>query len=118
MMLDRLTRLNDFCRKEVNSEWPIQHMRVFLEIVANHPEGINQTELAERLDMSQPVISRACKALGQIGKVIDGEKVLVGPGLVYTTPDPFEARRMRVYLTPRGVEIADSMERILNGENL
>ena len=68
----------------------------FINIIS-HREGISQRELAERLHVKPPTVAVTVKRL---------EKAKV----IYRKPDPNDMRISRIYLTEKGIEVAEQIE--------
>lgn len=104
--IEKLAYLIDTLRKEVIGDWQVQQIRIFLLIAQNHPDGITQTAIGEKLKFAQSVVSRNCRTLGLYGKVHeDGRKELIGHDLIHMAPDPFEARRLSCRLSKKGMGV-------------
>lgn len=81
-----------------------------LLIVAMRP-GITTKELTGKLGISQASCSRNVAALSKLTR--HGEP---GPDLIVAEEDPHERRRKVMRLTPKGQRVAESLARLLNGE--
>lgn len=62
-------------------------------------DGITQTQLSERLNCEPPTIANMVKALENYG-------------LIYRQRDALDARVNRVYLTPKGQDIKEPIEKV------
>ncbi|MFJ5717423.1 MarR family winged helix-turn-helix transcriptional regulator [Neobacillus sp. NPDC093127] len=62
-------------------------------------DGITQTQLSERLNCEPPTIANMVKALEKYG-------------LIYRQRDALDARVNRVYLTPKGQDIKEPIEKV------
>lgn len=80
-------------------QMPIQMAHVFIVIMAR--PGVTMAKLAEEVGISQASCSRSVAALGEwhrLGKP--------GYGLIETAPDPDEGRRMIMFLSAKGRQLA------------
>ena len=117
-MEKNLVKLRDciqLVRHTVASDWQMQQFQIYLEVGIRHPEGITQTEIAEKLQLAQGVISRNCLTMARRIEVKDGKKEIVGHDLVYMQPDLEYTRRLCVRLTPKGEHLFKKLNAILNG---
>ncbi len=62
-------------------------------------DGLTQSELVRRLEVEPPTLTRALRRLQRIG-------------LVTRTPDPVDARALRVHLTAAGRRLEESVSRV------
>lgn len=113
----RLTEVVKYLRDEVNPDLALSMLLGFLLVCQK--EGITQTELGERLGLTSGAISRMCKILGKFQvkeEREDGtvEKVTKGLGLILLSPDIYERRRMAAWLTSRGKEVRDELEKLIH----
>lgn len=87
-------------------DMPFQQVQLLL-LVAMFP-GITQSELAERLDLSQSSISRNVNALGKIHRLKKE-----GLDFIEAIPDPKDRRRQIVFLTGKGRTAAEELCKII-----
>jgi DNA-binding MarR family transcriptional regulator len=72
-------------------------------------------DLVEKLDLPQASISRSTK---ELSKYIErdpktNEKKLVGYDLIRTEPDLEERRRLVLYLTPKGRQVKELLQKYM-----
>jgi DNA-binding MarR family transcriptional regulator len=94
--------LNQFC--SLNHTMHVPTALVFLQ-VAMRP-GINKPVIQRTLGLSTSACSRHIRMLTKEGYSGTGTS---GFGLVWTESDPQDARQKRVWLTPVGVALAQSL---------
>jgi DNA-binding MarR family transcriptional regulator len=94
--------LNQFC--ELNHTMHVPTAMVFMQ-VAMQP-GIGKPSIQRRLRLSTSACSRHIRMLTREGVSGTGN---CGFGLVWTESDPEDARQKRVWLTPEGVSLAQSL---------
>lgn len=100
--------------REQSATFPLTHAQVLMEVISD--EGLNQTELVERLDSSRAAISRAMVGLGEWErKDVPGLRDKPGLGLVISEMDPNDRRQRRLWLTPKGKRFAKQLESCLAG---
>jgi DNA-binding MarR family transcriptional regulator len=96
--LSKLLQVISTLRKG-GEQMPIQMAHVFLVVMAR--PGITMAQLAEEVGLSQSSCSRNVAALGEwhrLGKP--------GYGLIEATNDPNEGRRLIMFLSPKGRQLA------------
>lgn len=112
--LDRLERAMQYLRTEVDAEMPAQQVVILLTVCKE--EGITQHALGERLGMLGGSVSRNVKSLSQFAvRGASGNLELKGAGLLDTRPDQEYRLRMAVFLTPKGKEVIEQLNRIIGG---
>lgn len=89
--------------REHDSEMQLQTAVLFLNVVMD--EGVNMTELSQRVRISRASVSRNVAALSQWNR---HDKP--GLNLVLAKEDPSERRRKLVYLTSKGKELAEKLK--------
>ncbi|MBD9371353.1 winged helix-turn-helix transcriptional regulator [Rhizobium sp. ARZ01] len=92
-------------------QMPIQMAHVFLAIMAR--PGTTMANLADEVGISQASCSRSVAALGdwhRLGKP--------GYGLIETAPDPKEGRRMIMFLSPKGRQLARQLLITVDPDNV
>lgn len=102
-----------FVRKHINKDIAISHLAIFLEVCLQ--EGLTMNDLVEKLDLPQASISRSTK---ELSKYIErdpktNEKKLVGYDLIRTEPDLEERRRLVLYLTPKGRQVKELLQKYM-----
>ena len=102
-----------FVRTHLNKDIALSHLAIFLEVCLH--EGITMAYLAEKLDLPQASVSRSTKELCKYVEkdLKTGEKKLLGYDLIRTEPDLEERRRLVLFLTPKGKQIKESLEKYL-----
>lgn len=109
--LSRLRKLADYIRRNINSEFALPQLVIFLEVAAN--PGVTMFQLQERLGMPQGSISRNVKALGKYVKRRKGQREVLGYGLLRTEPDLEERSRLAVFLTQEGQRVVAELEKCI-----
>jgi DNA-binding MarR family transcriptional regulator len=105
-----------FVRTYLNKDIALSHLAIFIEVCLNG--GITMSDLADKLELPQASISRSTK---ELSKYIEkdpktGEKKLAGYDLIRTEPDLEERRRLVLYLTSKGKQIKELLEKYMEEE--
>lgn len=108
--IDRLEKALYYIRKEINEEIPVQQLLLFLVVAKEN--GITQHAISTRLGMPAGSVSRNVKMLSQWAERRDGNLVIKGYNLFDTRPDIEYRNRMAVFLTPRGFEVLEALDKI------
>jgi DNA-binding MarR family transcriptional regulator len=90
--------------RALNSSMPVPTALVFMQ-VAIWP-GIEKPNIQRKLGLSTSACSRHIRLLTREGYPGSGNG---GFGLVWTDSDPEDARQKRVWLTPEGMSLAQSL---------
>lgn len=109
--INRIARVVEHLRKNVNKDLPSQHLAIFLA-VAERP-GITMPELIRQLDMPQGTLSRNVKLLSRFIDQEGGKPVLRGHDLLRTSPVPTGRHALAVYLTDKGEFLLRELQDIL-----
>lgn len=78
----------------------------FLLTVAENP-GLNQSEIAQKLDITLAAVSRAIDVFGPKGR---RDRDTSGRGYVITTSDPDDDRIKLLQITPAGLSFLEQIE--------
>jgi DNA-binding MarR family transcriptional regulator len=82
----------------------IQTVQTFLKIVLAGGATANFDDIAKATGVSQAAVPRNIK------KMAEGPRQTEGYGLIHVELDPYDSRRRIITLSPRGKELAASME--------
>jgi DNA-binding MarR family transcriptional regulator len=115
--INKLSRVIDFSRKQLNKDLPSQHIALLLA-VAEQP-GITMPELCERLDMPQGTVSRNVKLMSHYCDKNNGASVpKKGYGLLETEPAPTNRYQRAVFLTDAGERLVEKLARVMGHEQV
>lgn len=107
-----------YLRSTVQGDWQLQQIHIWLTVAANHPNGITMPDIGEQLGMVQGIVSRNCRSLGKYGhEDKDGRKEVRGHDLIQISPDIWETRKYRVYLSQKGEMVREKLMEILGGNH-
>ncbi len=98
---DALEAFKDFTG---DGDVQIQTVQTFLKIVLAGGATANFDDIAKATGVSQAAVSRNIK------KMAEGPRQTEGYGLIHVELDPYDSRRRIITLSPRGKELATSME--------
>ena len=98
---DALEAFKDFTG---DGDVQIQTVQTFLKIVLAGGATANFDDIAKATGVSQAAVSRNIK------KMAEGPRQTEGYGLIHVELDPYDSRRRIITLSPRGKELAASME--------
>ena len=107
--LFRAYRLTDILRGLGEAEFPLQLAGIFF-YVASH-DGCLQEEVTEMLSIAHSSCSRNVSWLGDKHRLSHRE----GLKLVRRERDPDDAKRWRLYLTPKGKTVSRLIEDVMTG---
>lgn len=82
--------------QKIDPEMPLQQLMCLL-VVAQEPDGMSLTDIANKVGISLPTASRHVGSLGKINR-----KKEEGLNLLEAFEDPLERRKKIVRLTPKG----------------
>lgn len=104
--------------KVVPTSLKLQHLHILWELMSEHPQAVTYAELANRVGTTVQSISRGAKVLGQdmVQDPTTGNWADMGAGLVKAGPNPFNTREFVLELTPAGIKLYQTFERILEGK--
>ena len=109
--IDRIFKVVEHLRKNVNKDFPSQHVAIFLAVAQN--PGITMPELIRQLDMPQGTLSRNVKLLSRFMEHENGKSSLRGHDLLRTEPVPTGRHALAVYLTDKGEFLLRELQDIL-----
>ena len=110
--INRIARVIEHFRKNVNKDLPSQHIAIFMAVAEN--EGVTMPELIRQLDMPQGTLSRNVKLLSRFMAQEGGRTVLKGHDLLRTEPVPTGRHALAVYLTENGKFLLREIEDIMS----
>jgi len=103
----RMSRIVSVIRELVEPDLPLQQLALLLLIAEAGEEGITMPEAAVKLNMGQTSVSKNAKALSRYAEDRGGTLVIKGLELIEARPDLLERRRLRMSITPKGVQLLD-----------
>jgi len=110
MKAHQFLRVQEMIRKELGGDYAPQQLSIL--VLVSLREGITHTEIANVLNMPQGTVSRNVSKLALRRSRNGGN--LVGYGLVENREDlVYDPRRKAVYLTEKGKELMDKIERAI-----
>jgi len=112
--IDRIFKVVEHLRKNVNKDFPSQHVAIFLAVAQN--PGITMPELIRQLDMPQGTLSRNVKLLSRFMEHENGKSSLRGHDLLRTEPVPTGRHALAVYLTDKGEFLLRELQDIMGEE--
>ncbi len=92
--------------RKLNPEMQAQQMAIFLTVAAK--PDLTITELAKLTGQASSSVSRNVAALGKTHR-----KGLPGLDILMAVEDPMDRRNKRISMTPKGVMVMNSIERLI-----
>ena len=112
MDINHFRNVINFIRREIYLDFPLPQLEVLLLVIEN--EGISQTDISKKLNMSQASVSRnVAKLSSKVIKNEDGSYRKVGYGLLENRPDAIESRSYNVFLTDKGKQFVKDLKFVL-----
>ena len=109
--IKRLRGLVDYIRTEIDPELQMHQLAFLLEVALAEGGEITRTDLAERLGVSPPSVSRNARVLGYMIDKKTGKKG--GKQYVTMRPDLYEPRKISILLTDKGREVVERMAALM-----
>lgn len=109
--ISRIFKAVEHLRKNVNKDFPSQHVAIFLAVAQN--PGVTMPELIRQLDMPQGTLSRNVKLLSRFMEHENGKSSLRGHDLLRTEPVPTGRHALAVYLTDKGEFLLRELQDIM-----
>ena len=103
--LIRLGAILNSVRKYVRTDMPIQQLALLLLVAQAGDEGITMSEASQKLGMGQTSVSKNAKMLSRYAEKRGGHMEIKGYELIEARPDLLERRRLRMTITPKGIDV-------------
>ena len=112
MDINHFRNVINFIRKEIYMDFPLPQLEVLLLVIEN--DGISQSDISKRLNMSQGAVSRnVAKLSSRVKQMDDGSYEKMGYGLLENRPDEIESRSYNVFLTDKGKQFVKDLKVVL-----
>jgi len=107
--LIRLGILVSSVRKNISKEIPLQQLALLLLVAQAGDERITVSDASRMLDMGQTSVSKNAKMLSRYAEKRGGQMEIKGYALIDARPDLWERRRLRMTITPKGIDVLEKI---------
>ena len=109
MKIYNLERIVSVVRNLIDPELPIQQLALLLLVAEVGDEGITMPEACEKLGMGQTSVSKNAKVLSRYAEKRGRHMEIKGYALIESRPDLWERRRLRMTITPKGIDVLEKI---------
>lgn len=104
-----LRRIFSVVRDLIDPELPLQQLALLLLVAEAGDEGITMPEACEKLGMGQTSVSKNAKMLSRYAEKHGEHMEIKGYALIEARPDLWERRRLRMTITPKGIDVLEKI---------
>jgi DNA-binding MarR family transcriptional regulator len=111
MKIYKLDRIVSVIRNLIDPELPIQQLALLLLVAEAGDEGITMPDACKKLGMGQTSVSKNAKMLSRYAEERGGQMEIKGYELIEARPDLWERRRLRMTITPKGIDVLKKIKK-------